>query len=96
MIIKQVAFWAIICFICLNLLSSLLAYTDKRNAVHNKRRVPESKLMFAGFLGGAFGEYITMRFIHHKTKHAKFMIGLPLIMLFQASILIFIIVKAAN
>jgi uncharacterized membrane protein YsdA (DUF1294 family) len=33
--------------------------------------------MGIGLVGGALPMYITMKLIRHKTKHKKFMLGLP-------------------
>lgn len=51
-----------------------------------KWRVPEDTLLFVALLGGAVGEYITMRLILHKTRHKKFMITLPVFILLQAAL----------
>lgn len=51
---------------------------DKSYAKKGKRRIPERTLMLIGLFGGAEAMYITMKKIRHKTKHNKFMIGLPL------------------
>ena len=48
-----------------------------------KHRTPEATLLFISVLGGSVAMYITMQVIRHKTKHAKFMIGIPVIMLLQ-------------
>ncbi len=45
-----------------------------------RNRVPERVLLGTGIIGGATAEYLTMQLIRHKTKHKKFMTGLPLIM----------------
>jgi uncharacterized membrane protein YsdA (DUF1294 family) len=34
-------------------------------------------------IGGSVAMYVTMRTIRHKTQHAKFMIGIPAIILLQ-------------
>ncbi len=47
------------------------------------RRIPEWKLFAAALMGGAFGMYITMRRIRHKTLHKRFMVGLPIIIVLQ-------------
>jgi len=47
------------------------------------RRVPEAMLLFISLLRGSLAMYATMRAIRHKTQHAKFMIGIPVIMLLQ-------------
>lgn len=87
---------AFIYFAAVNLISSLLAYSDKKKAVKDKWRIPESSLMLIGFLGGAFGEYLTMKKIHHKTRHKKFMIGLPLEIFLHIVIIVLIVLKTAN
>lgn len=91
---EKVILTAVIFYILIiNLISSLLTVIDKRKAVRNKWRISEGALLFAGFLGGAFGEYVTMKKIRHKTRHKKFMIGLPLILFFHIILIIFIIIK---
>lgn len=81
----------IIYFVTINVFSSLISIVDKHNAKHNKRRISEDFLMTVGLVGGALFELITMKIIHHKTKHKKFMIGLPIEITFHIVILIFII-----
>ena len=52
------------------------------------RRVPEGTLMTLGAIGGALAMYITMQLIRHKTKHGKFMFGLPILTLLHVAALI--------
>jgi uncharacterized membrane protein YsdA (DUF1294 family) len=62
----------------------LLVIVDKRNSRHRGRqRVPERILVFTGILGGAVVMLAAMLMIRHKTKHAKFMLGFPLIIVLQ-------------
>lgn len=81
--------------ILINIIASIMAISDKKKAQKGKWRIPESSLMLIGLFGGAFGEYITMKKIHHKTKHAKFMIGLPLEIFVHIIIIALIIYKVA-
>lgn len=91
---EQILIASIVSYIVLiNLLASLMAAVDKKKAVHNKRRISENSLMTAAVLGGAIGEYFTMKKIHHKTLHKKFMIGLPLIIAGQIIIAVLILIK---
>ena len=53
-----------------------------------KHRTPEKTLIMLSILGGSLAMYITMQIIHHKTKHAKFMIGIPVIMACQIALVI--------
>ena len=59
---------------------------SKRNRV--ELRVPEKTLMTLSILGGSLAMYITMQIVHHKTKHAKFMIGIPAIIVCQVALVI--------
>ena len=77
----------------INLLSIVLCVADKRKAIKSKRRIPEKVLFSASIFGGALFMYITMKTIRHKTLHKRFMIGLPLIILLQALLLLWLIYK---
>lgn len=54
-------------------------------------RIPESQLMLIAAIGGSFAMYSTMKKIRHKTKHPKFMVGIPVIMVLQIALFAFII-----
>lgn len=73
----------LIYFAAVSLIASFVTFVDKRRAVKGKYRISEATLFIFAFLGGALSEYITMRLIHHKTLHKRFMIGLPLIVFSQ-------------
>ena len=68
-------------------ISMILTVSDKRRAVKNKWRIPENTLLLCAALGGSLAMYITMRCIRHKTKHKKFMIGIPVILVVQIFVL---------
>lgn len=68
-----------------------MTIADKSFAKRQKWRIRESTLILVAVLGGSPAEYIVMRIIHHKTRHKKFMISLPLIFLIQlAAVLVFL------
>lgn len=48
-----------------------------------KHRTRESTLLWLSALGGSFVMFFTMVAIRHKTKHVKFMLGIPLIITLQ-------------
>lgn len=73
--------------------SVFLTVHDKRAAVKGKWRVPEATLMLLGLFGGALPMFVTMRTIRHKTKHMKFMIGLPLEMALHVALVCLLIFK---
>lgn len=76
----------------ISLISVIVTAVDKINAKKHKRRVPESDLLLLGALGGSVLMYITMLIIRHKTKHVKFMAGLPAIILLHAVLAVLILV----
>ena len=57
--------------------SVIITVYDKVCAKNGALRIPEATLMGIGFIGGALPMFITMKLIRHKTKHKKFMLGLP-------------------
>lgn len=67
----------------INLISVAVTIYDKICAVKRRWRVKESTLLLLSFLGGSVGMYITMLLIRHKTRHLKFMLGIPIILIFQ-------------
>ena len=67
-------------FIILNLISFITYGVDKHKAVKNKWRIPESTLILLALIGGAVGAILGMKVFRHKTKHPKFYIGVPLIL----------------
>lgn len=71
--------------------SVVLTVLDKRAAVKGKWRVPEATLMLLGLCGGALPMFVTMRTIRHKTKHMKFMIGLPAEMALHVALICLIV-----
>ena len=74
----------------ISLISVIVCVADKSRAKRGKRRIRESSLFLLSALGGSAAMYITMRAIHHKTLHKRFMIGLPLITVIQAAVFIFV------
>ncbi|MCF0151094.1 MAG: DUF1294 domain-containing protein [Firmicutes bacterium] len=60
---------------------------DKRKAVKDKWRTPESTLLLMALLMGAAGALAGMRVFHHKTKHAKFTVGVPLCLVVNLAVI---------
>lgn len=67
-------------------------YDKKLAKRRSHKRVPELTLMFIGAIGGATSMFITMLVIRHKTKHKKFMIGLPIMIVVHA-VLTYLLIK---
>ena len=75
-------------FAIISLISMIVCIYDKRVSKKNRveLRTPEKTLLLLSALGGSVAMFITMLIIRHKTKHVKFMLGIPLIMIAQAGI----------
>ena len=54
---------------------------DKRKAINNAYRIPEKNLFFICIIGGSLGLLIGMYKFHHKTKHNKFVYGVPILLI---------------
>ena len=67
----------------ISLVSVITTAWDKFCAKRNMWRVPEKTLIIMSILGGSVAMYITMKMIRHKTKHPKFMVGIPVIIILQ-------------
>ena len=70
----------------ISLVAVVMTITDKAKAKRDAWRIPEATLMLVGLFGGALAMYVTMKTIRHKTKHRKFMIGLPLEIALHAAV----------
>ena len=70
----------------ISLISVVVCIYDKIASKKAKRhRTREATLLGLSALGGSVAMFITMLIIRHKTKHVKFMLGIPLIMVLQAA-----------
>lgn len=91
----EVLFWGILLYLAvISLVSAGVTIADKQYAKRaGHRRVPESTLLLYAAFGGSVAMLLTMLLIRHKTKHVKFMLGIPLILLFQAVAAVWIAVR---
>ncbi len=75
---------------CLALISAVSAGVtvyDKWAAVHRPgKRIRESSLLALAVVGGSAAMLLTMLLIRHKTRHPKFMVGIPLILAIQIAL----------
>ena len=56
---------------------------DKRRAIRHAYRIPEATLFLIAALGGSLGSILGMRHFRHKTRHRKFVWGMPGILILQ-------------
>ena len=76
--------------IIINFLGLLLMGIDKRKAVKNHWRIPERTLFVVSLLGGSIGSFVGMYLFRHKTKHLRFTIGIPVILVLQILAVLFL------
>ena len=67
----------------INIIAFIIIYIDKQKAIKHKWRIKESTLFLISIIGGSLGTLIGMYTFHHKTKHIKFTLGIPFILIVQ-------------
>lgn len=65
----------------INAIGFLLMLIDKQKARRGAWRIPEATLMGVAFIGGSIGSIAGMYLFRHKTRHPKFTVGLPIILI---------------
>ena len=76
---------------CFSAAAVVLTVSDKIRAARGLWRIPERTLFAVSALGGSAAMLLTMLLIRHKTRHPKFMLGIPLIMVLQAVLVLWIL-----
>ncbi len=76
----------ILYLIAFNVVSLIVMGIDKNAAVKGLYRIPERTLMALAAFGGSLGAMLGMLIFRHKTKHKKFTVGIPLLMVFNAAL----------
>lgn len=67
----------------INALAFALMLADKQKARKNRWRISERTLMLTAALGGSIGALAGMYTFRHKTRHLKFTLGIPAILITQ-------------
>lgn len=73
----------VIYLIVMNAAAFLVMLADKNRAKKKLWRVPEAVLFILALLGGSLGIWAGMYLGRHKTRHIKFVIVIPLILVLQ-------------
>ncbi len=79
----------LIYLLIISIIAVCVTIADKLKAIRGKWRIKERTLFIIAALGGSVAMFITMLLIHHKTRHARFMIGLPAIIAAQVVLAFF-------
>ena len=77
----------------INAAAFVLMLADKIKARKNRWRIPERTLIGSALLGGSIGALLGMYTFRHKTRHLKFTLGVPAILLAQIALAVFLITK---
>ena len=80
--------FVLIWFAIISVVAVIVTVYDKIAAKATVRRISEKSLMLIGLSGGALAMLITMLVIRHKTRHIKFMLGLPIEILLHTGIIL--------
>lgn len=79
--------------ICINIMTFLVYGIDKWKARNGKWRISEATLLLLAVIGGSIGAWAGMSVWHHKTLHKKFRYGVPLILIIQVALIIFMLYR---
>ena len=77
----------------INLVTFLVYGIDKLRAKRGAWRIPEKTLFLLPVLGGSVGAIAGMKVFHHKTKHWYFKYGLPLILILQIALVVWLKIR---
>lgn len=67
--------------IIINIISFFIMLYDKRQAIYHNFRISEKTIFIVSLLLGGIGTYVGMYVFRHKTKHLKFTIGIPIVII---------------
>lgn len=65
---------------------ALMGFDKRRARTRGARRIRERTLFLSALLGGGLGACLGMWGFRHKTKHWYFVLGMPLILLAEAAL----------
>ena len=83
----------LIYLLIVNLVAFYLYWNDKRRAKKGRWRIPENTLLLIALLGGSIGALLGMKVFRHKTKHWKFKILVPLFLILQIALAVYLYLK---
>jgi len=79
--------------LAINVVTFIVYGIDKLKAKKGLWRIPEATLLMLAVIGGSIGAWLGMMLWRHKTKHLKFKLGVPAILITQIALLIYVYVK---
>ena len=79
--------------LAVNITSFLLYGIDKYKAKKGRWRISEATLLLMAVIGGSIGAWGGMRIWHHKTMHKMFKYGIPVIIIFQVALAVYLLIN---
>ena len=76
--------------LAVNITSFLLYGIDKYKAKKGRWRISEATLLLMAVIGGSIGAWVGMRIWHHKTMHKNFKYGIPIIIILQVALAVYL------
>ena len=77
--------------LAVNIATFFLYGIDKYKAKRGLWRISEATLLLMAVVGGSIGAWTGMRLWHHKTMHKKFKYGIPIIIILQVVLAVYLL-----
>ena len=77
--------------LAVNIATFFLYGNDKYKAQKGRWRISEATLLMMAVIGGSIGAWVGMRLWHHKTMHKKFKYGIPIIIIIQVALAVYLL-----
>ena len=77
--------------LAVNIATFFLYGIDKYKARKGRWRISEATLLTMAAIGGSIGAWTGMRLWHHKTMHKKFKYGIPVIIIMQVALAVYLL-----
>ena len=87
----EVGLYFLLYLLIINVISCGLFAWDKRRSQQGAWRIRENDLLLSAIIGGSLGGLVGMYAFRHKTRHIKFKVGIPLILVLQIILAFYII-----
>lgn len=79
--------------VIMNLAAFMAMGVDKSRAKRGAWRIPEKTLFSLSLLGGSIGSLAGMYAFRHKTRHMKFVVGMPAVLVLHITVSIVLLYR---
>ncbi len=77
----------------INFIAFITMLYDKKMAIKGNYRVSEKTLFLIALFGGGIGIFLGMYCFRHKTKHLKFQVGIPMLIIINLVTIAYLLQK---